>query len=305
MSTEPKKFGITLTQKSSASKPIIPVAELFGNDGDSDEEIINEKDANKKFHMKYGSNKTRDQRAVEEALAADPNVYEYDSIHDELVSKRNAKTEEQKEADKKREPKYAHKIILATQKRQMEKLMVDERKQAKEREAEGEEFKDKDAFVTGAYKKQIEERERIRRELEEQDRMDDRLKVEDQSFWQANFNRKFLDDLTDEKPLTATVIKVEGQISEQTSSSDQKLLDVKPNAAATVKNEIEEEKRKTNVKRERRKEENKSKTEKEILYERLEKVKEILKQRNNESAIFMARQRYLQRKQNGEIRAPI
>uniref|UniRef100_A0A914Y8D7 Nuclear speckle splicing regulatory protein 1 N-terminal domain-containing protein n=1 Tax=Panagrolaimus superbus TaxID=310955 RepID=A0A914Y8D7_9BILA len=247
--------------------------------------------------MKYGSNKTRDQRAVEEALAADPNVYEYDSIHDELVSKRNAKTEEQKEADKNREPKYAHKIILATQKRQMEKLMVDERIQAKEREAEGEEFKDKEAFVTGAYKKQIEEREKIRKELEEQDRMDSRLKVEDQSFWQANFNRRLLDDMTEDK----TIVKVENQNVLQTDL-DQK-DGVKEDQSTAGKYEA---KPKIAVKKERRtKKDDHSKTTKEILYERLEKVKEILKQRNNESAIFMARQRYFQRKQNGEIRAPI
>uniref|UniRef100_A0AC35GPL9 Nuclear speckle splicing regulatory protein 1 N-terminal domain-containing protein n=1 Tax=Panagrolaimus sp. PS1159 TaxID=55785 RepID=A0AC35GPL9_9BILA len=177
MSSKPTKFGLVLSKNAPASTTRLPVASVFGDEDDSDNEIANEKDADKKFHMKYGSNKTRDQRAVEEALAADPDVYEYDSIHDDLVSKRNAKTEEQKEADKNREPKYAHKIVLATQKRAMEKLMVDERKQAKEREAEGEEFKDKDAFVTGAYKKQIEERERIRKELEEQDRMDERERI--------------------------------------------------------------------------------------------------------------------------------
>lgn len=115
---------------------------------------------------------SRDERAVAEVLADDPDAYEYDSVYDQIQSSRNAKTEEQKEADKERKPKYAPKIVIATQKRQIEKLMVEERKQAKEREAEGEQFKDKDTFVTGAYRKQLEEKDKIMKELEEEERMD-------------------------------------------------------------------------------------------------------------------------------------
>jgi coiled-coil domain-containing protein 55 len=272
-----------------------------------------------------------------------------------MQSKRNAKTEEQKEADKERKPKYAPKIILATQKRQMEKLMVDERKQAKEREAEGDEFIDKEAFVTGAYKQQIEERERIRKELEEQDRMDNRLKVEDQTFWQANFNRKLLDDISDVKPIDikAEEMKKETVVEEDYSRLEQEkklFRELKPglnqpktltkskksltperrssrhdnyrrkrscdrrrsssregsrhrrrrhDSSASPQRSSKENSNRTTYKQER------PKSDKEILYERLEKIKEILKQRNSESEIFMARQRYLQRKQNGEIRAPI
>ena len=59
MSAEPKKIGLQLAKPASASKALpIPVASVFGNESDEEAEIANEKDVNKKFQMKYGSNKT-------------------------------------------------------------------------------------------------------------------------------------------------------------------------------------------------------------------------------------------------------
>jgi hypothetical protein len=60
----------------------------------------------------------------------------------------------------------------AHKKRELEKLLHDEHTYKKEREQEAGEFDDKEVFVTGAYRKQIEERNKFREELEESDRMD-------------------------------------------------------------------------------------------------------------------------------------
>lgn len=49
---------------------------------------------------------------------------------------------------------------------------MEERKFRKERAQEGGVFDDKEAFVTGAYKKQIEERTQFKEELDKQDYMD-------------------------------------------------------------------------------------------------------------------------------------
>lgn len=192
MSSEKKTFGLVLKGKEKEDK--LPVKSVFGDD-DDEAEIAKEKDAGKKFQMLYGSNKSRDAKAVAEVLADDPDIYEYDSIHDEIQRQRNLKTEAQIEADKDKKPKYAHEIVRSAKRREMELLMVKDRQQQKEREAEGDQFKDKETFVTSAYKKQIEEREKIIKELEESDRIDGRLKVEEQTMWQANFNRGLLDKL--------------------------------------------------------------------------------------------------------------
>jgi hypothetical protein len=60
----------------------------------------------------------------------------------------------------------------AKKKRDLEKLLRDERKQDKERVTEGDEFKGKEVFVTGAYRKQLEETVKFREELEKTDRID-------------------------------------------------------------------------------------------------------------------------------------
>jgi coiled-coil domain-containing protein 55 len=62
--------------------------------------------------------------------------------------------------------------MVAKKKRDLEKLLRDERKQEKERITEGDEFKDKDIFVTSAYRKQLEETVKFREQLEETDRID-------------------------------------------------------------------------------------------------------------------------------------
>uniref|UniRef100_A0AC35GNZ5 Uncharacterized protein n=1 Tax=Panagrolaimus sp. PS1159 TaxID=55785 RepID=A0AC35GNZ5_9BILA len=190
-----------------------------------------------------------------------------------------------------------------------------------------------------------------------------RLKIEDQHFWQANLNRRLLDDLTDDKPVIKKEIIVENKL-EQEKKLFQELKPglnqpkslTKPKQSPTPessrssrrdrdRDDVHHRKRRRSDERRRQhqrstskdkaryrrrhdssassrspsprsKENNddvkkhkmhpeKQQSDKEILYERLEKIKEILKQRNSESEIFMARQRYLQRKQNGEIRAPI
>uniref|UniRef100_A0A7E4VJK3 NSRP1_N domain-containing protein n=1 Tax=Panagrellus redivivus TaxID=6233 RepID=A0A7E4VJK3_PANRE len=356
----PKKFGLTHKGNSKQPSKSADAAALFNSDSDDDSKIKEEKDASKRFTLKYGSNQSRDKRAVEQALTEDPNLYEYDSVYDDIQARRNAKTEAQIEADKERKPKYADKIVMSAQKRQFEQLMVDERKQQKLRESEGDEFADKETFVTAAYQKQIEAREQARKELEERDRLDNRLKVEDQEFWRTNFNRKILDDLDRtlpaEIPVKPEVVEKPKKGIYDSSSEEEPSTDVKPDTKnfdnikpglnlpkvekppETVKenhrrdsgHDDDYERRRrhrrrrrhdsdvsspseseddSDRRRRRHKSEEKSKndkperrkTEKEILLERLEKVKEILKQRNDASAIFMARERFLQRKAAGIV----
>jgi hypothetical protein len=63
----------------------------------------------------------------------------------------------------------------AHKKRELEKLIHDEHTYKKDREKEAGEFEDKETFITGAYRQQIEERNKFREELEERDKFDGRL----------------------------------------------------------------------------------------------------------------------------------
>lgn len=100
--------------------------------------------------------------------AVDPSVYDYDGVWDDMksVDRQKQKVEEQDAAERK--PKYMESLLEASEIRKRDALRAKERILQREREAEGDEFADKEKFVTTAYKKQqaellkMEEEERVR-----------------------------------------------------------------------------------------------------------------------------------------------
>ncbi|TAQ90910.1 hypothetical protein B7494_g766 [Chlorociboria aeruginascens] len=106
-------------------------------------------------------------KRAETAEELDPNIYDYDAVYDSLKPQKKITPE-----DKERKPKYMTNLLAAATIRKRDATIAEEKKLAREREAEGEEFADKEKFVTSAYKKQqeenrrLEEEERIREEQE-------------------------------------------------------------------------------------------------------------------------------------------
>lgn len=86
----------------------------------------------------------------------DSKIFEYDEVYDEIAAKR---VEEKlaKKTSEARAPKYITKLLVTAEKRKAEHERRVERQVQKDREAEGEEFKDKESFVTSAYRKKLEE----------------------------------------------------------------------------------------------------------------------------------------------------
>lgn len=104
--------------------------------------------------------------AIDRALEEDPNVFDYDGVYDQL---KEAETSKKKDL----RPKYMGNLLKNAEIRKRDQERREEKKIQKEREEEGDEFKDKEAFITSAYKekleelRQTEERERREKELEE------------------------------------------------------------------------------------------------------------------------------------------
>ncbi|KFY91209.1 hypothetical protein V500_04786 [Pseudogymnoascus sp. VKM F-4518 (FW-2643)] len=104
------------------------------------------------------------------AESLDASIYDYDAVYDSLKPQKQVT-----EADKERKPKYMTSLLAAAAVRKRDATIAEERKLAREREAEGEEYADKEKFVTEAYKKQqaanrvaeAEEKEREEREAKE------------------------------------------------------------------------------------------------------------------------------------------
>lgn len=122
---------------------------------------------------------------AEAATELDASVYEYDSIYDSMKPQKNKSKE-----DEERKPKYMKNLLRAADVRKRDQLIAEEKKIAREREAEGDEFADKEKFVTEAYKKQQEENKQLE---EEERRKEEEEAKKNEGTGMASFYRKLLD----------------------------------------------------------------------------------------------------------------
>ncbi|GFV61619.1 nuclear speckle splicing regulatory protein 1 [Trichonephila clavipes] len=150
-----KPFGLVLPKKAKAFPA--KVSAVFGSD--SDDEPVKKKSV--PIPQKKPLSKIQEQKE----LCEDPSIYEYDSIYDDMKAKEVAKIAGPKDNKPSR---YINTLLKAADKRKKEYERRVERKVQVEREKEGDKFKDKEAFVTSAYKQKMqemeEEEERERRE---------------------------------------------------------------------------------------------------------------------------------------------
>lgn len=107
---------------------------------------------------------------TEDANKVDASVYDYDDAYDTFHAPKEPKNSTNASG-----PKYMTSLMQSAEVRKRDQLRAQERLVQREREAEGDEFADKEKFVTGAYKAQQEEvrrmeEEEARREAEEEER---------------------------------------------------------------------------------------------------------------------------------------
>ncbi|KAL8994887.1 MAG: hypothetical protein Q9169_005261 [Polycauliona sp. 2 TL-2023] len=93
------------------------------------------------------------------AQSLDPSIYDYDAVYDTLHAKpiASGSVEAAAAANEAKKPKYMQSLLAAAEVRKRDQLRAKEKMLAKERELEGDEFADKEKFVTAAYKRQQEE----------------------------------------------------------------------------------------------------------------------------------------------------
>ena len=110
---------------------------------------------------------------VKAAEEVDPSIFDYDAFHSAKASVTAAQQQAARQDAIDRKPKYVNNLLEAAARRKQDQLLAREKLLQKEREQEGDEFKDKERFVTGAYKEQqaearrLEEEERVKGEEEE------------------------------------------------------------------------------------------------------------------------------------------
>ncbi|KAI1310860.1 coiled-coil domain-containing protein 55-domain containing protein [Xylaria venustula] len=114
----------------------------------------------------YGdlSSALESRRHREAAEELDPTIYDYDAVYDSLKPEQKMTQE-----DIERKPKYMKNLLASAAVRKRDALIAEEKKIAREREEEGEEYAGMEKFVTEAYKKQQEENRRIEKEERERE----------------------------------------------------------------------------------------------------------------------------------------
>lgn len=173
----------------------------FASDSESDDEPT----AKKRISIGESVTQKRQARIIQQdALKEDPTIFQYDEVYDEMSANR----EEAKKAKSNvnRESKYINKLLVAAEKRKIEYETRIERKVQKEREAEGDQFKDKEVFVTAAYREKLEAMKKAEETAQREEYLEnigDVMKQKDLSgFYRHMYEQKLGNEKVDAKPPT-------------------------------------------------------------------------------------------------------
>ncbi|KAK5664131.1 hypothetical protein OQA88_346 [Cercophora sp. LCS_1] len=126
------------------------------------------------------------------AAETDPSIYDYDGVYDSLKAASRLKQEAAKEDNR---PRYFEALQKAAEQRERDRQIAEEKRLKRERDAEGDEFADKEKFVTEAYKRQQEENRRLE---EEEKRKEEEEQKKNKNRGMADFYKKMLDSREEE-----------------------------------------------------------------------------------------------------------
>ncbi|CAK9786099.1 hypothetical protein CC85DRAFT_311275 [Cutaneotrichosporon oleaginosum] len=131
-----------------------------------------------------------ERRARDEALKLDASVFDYDGVYDGMKAAEAAVTEARKAAAP-TGPKYIDSFLAAAATRKLDRLRAEEKMLERERAAEGDEFADKEKFVTPAYQKQMEE---VRKAEEEEKKREEAMRKSNKGPGLTSLYASMLDD---------------------------------------------------------------------------------------------------------------
>ncbi|WWC85715.1 uncharacterized protein L201_000581 [Kwoniella dendrophila CBS 6074] len=97
-----------------------------------------------------------ERKAQKIAAEIDQSIFDYDKHYDQMKSVEKKMEEIKKKESEERKPKYIENFLASANTRKLDKLRAEEKMLQREREQEGDEFNDKEKFITENYKKQME-----------------------------------------------------------------------------------------------------------------------------------------------------
>lgn len=162
------------------------------------------------------------QSVLNKALEEDPNVFAYDEVYDDIKGKKEVKD------TKKSVPKYMNSLMKSAELRKREQERREERKIQKEREEEGDQFADKEAFITPAYKEKLEELKRTEEREKKEEAFEAALDVTKQRDL-SGFYRHLLNQSVGEEKVSLHSISDRFEEKEEERSTNSKFKETKRN----------------------------------------------------------------------------
>ncbi|EST05481.1 protein of unknown function DUF2040 [Kalmanozyma brasiliensis GHG001] len=95
-----------------------------------------------------------EKKKLQEAEQLDASIFDYDGVYDTIKDAERKVKQARTDEDAIKKPKYVDGILESAEQRKRDRLRAEARTIQKQRQAEGDEFADKEAFVTNAYKEQ-------------------------------------------------------------------------------------------------------------------------------------------------------
>lgn len=204
-------FGFKPAAASSKAAPrpnIGPSAPAFGDASDDEDESshaesssiadnrLKPKDRRSNLDLlapaKAATPATRNERKKQhEAQQLDASIFDYDGVYDTIKDAERKVKQARMAEDVTKKPKYIDGILESAEQRKRDRLRAEARTIQKQRQAEGDEFADKESFVTNAYKEQQAE---LAKAQEQQDKHDSQQRASSEGMGMASFYRNMLNE---------------------------------------------------------------------------------------------------------------
>ena len=216
-----KKYGLVFPSKRSfqsaflSSKVKETKRKIFAADSSSDDNLEKEEEESLKKATEKSVQRNQAMQAAFKALAEDPTIFQYDELYDGMQEKK----EEKIPVEAERKPKYIDQLLRSAEQRKLETARRTERKIQKERESEGDMFKDKESFITPAYQAKLEERKLQEEEERRKEQMEAVLNVTKQRDLGGFYRHFYKQTFADQSEKEDQVVQVE---KKEVSTSFQK-----------------------------------------------------------------------------------
>ncbi|SJX62920.1 uncharacterized protein SRS1_13746 [Sporisorium reilianum f. sp. reilianum] len=199
-------FGLkpaTVSAQANSKLSIKPSAAAFSNESDDEDDGLpptsgNDRRKSKTHNIqlhglapaKSATPATRmEKKKQQEAEQLDASVFDYDGVYDSIKDAERRVKQAKLAQDAAKKPKYVDGILESAEQRKRDRLRAEARTIQKQRLAEGDEFADKESFVTNAYKEQQAE---LAKAEEQQDKAEEQQRTSSKGM--GSFYRDMLNE---------------------------------------------------------------------------------------------------------------